>query len=161
MSETLTFTLIGGRGSGKSGQATKVVTTLTIANGTTLYLVVGGHGDYDFGGYNGGGDGAVGGGGATHVALQAGTLKDIGEANKSNVLIVAAGSGGGPDEVFGGIGGNGGTGGNGGNGGNGSAANGGAGDDNGGDEGPDSLALLEEGLVRFGTVGGKNVARKY
>ena len=122
MSETLTFTLIGGRGSGKSGQATKVVTTLTIANCTTLYLVVGGHADYGsdaygVGGYNGGGDGVEGGGGATHVALQTGTLKDIGEANKSNVLIVAAGSGGGPDFDFGGIGGNGGTGGNGGDGG--------------------------------------------
>lgn len=128
MSETLTFTLIGGRGDGNSDKATKVVTTLTIANCTTLYLVVGGHADVDgSGGYNGGGDGAVGGGGATHVALQTGTLKDIGEANKSNVLIVAAGSGGGPDEAFGGIGGNGGTGGNGGKGGNGSTANGGAG----------------------------------
>ena len=101
MSETLTFTLYGGKGKGPaySGRGGWVDATLTIDSGTTLYLGVGGNGttysipDMDDT-YNGGGIGYNSGGGATHVALQTGTLEDIGEANKSNVLIVAGGGGG-------------------------------------------------------------------
>ena len=40
-------------------------------------------------GYNGGG-----GGGATHISLVSGTLEEIGESNKSEILIVAGGGGG-------------------------------------------------------------------
>jgi hypothetical protein len=128
MSQTLTFTLIGGKGGVGSGNAvfggggTKTIATLTINNGTELFLAVGGNGvdaggvDAD-GGYNGGGNGdgagGGGGGGATHVALRTGTLVQIGEANKSEVLIVAAGGGAGGMET----GGNGGVGSGGGNGG--------------------------------------------
>ncbi len=87
--------------------------------GSTVYVVVGGQGGNISGGgdgaagYNGGaaGDGwgdecngtncdfyyavsASGGGGATHMATQSGTLASIGEGNISKVLIVAGGGSG-------------------------------------------------------------------
>ena len=125
MSQTLTFTLIGGSGGdipsyGSGGQGTKVTTKLSITSGTILYLAVGSAGDggSGSGGYNGGGggiDGGGGGGGATHVALETGTLVEIGETNKSNVLIVAAGGGGGAAQDGGNAGINGNNGSNGSN----------------------------------------------
>lgn len=155
MSETLTFTLIGGSGGDNNGgQGAKVTTKLSIASGTILYLVVGSAGSGGFGsasangGYNGGGNGGgtatgAGGGGATHVALQTGRLVDIGEANKSDVLIVAAGGGGGGQANSGaGAGGdagiNGGTGGTGGNGNSGAGGGGGGTSSSGGDGGDDN-----------------------
>ena len=78
---------------------------INLTKGNLLYVVVGGKGQKaGKGGYNGGGTGSsnndttygysTGGGGATHVALQSGTLSSIGIANKDKILIVA-GSGGG------------------------------------------------------------------
>lgn len=86
--------------------------TLILSKETTLYVCVGGQGEwradgitgyyaYCPGGYNGGGAGAGwmdnkccgGGGGATHLALVSGQLKDL-EPDKDKVIIVAGGGGG-------------------------------------------------------------------
>lgn len=85
--------------------------TVELTQGTTLYIVVGGKGSKKTGngsvagGYNGGGSGggytstdvSASGGGATHIALVTGQLKDIGYTkfvtNKKG-LIVAGGGGG-------------------------------------------------------------------
>ena len=147
MSETLTFTLIGGSGGDAGddyytgGNGIKTIATLTIASGTILYLAVGGSGGAAR--YNGGGEGFGAGGGATHVALQTGQLASIGEANKSNVLIVAAGGGGGGSVGDGGDGG-------GDRGGDGSGPNGGGG---GGDRGGGDRGGWDAGVGGFG-VGG-------
>lgn len=75
--------------------------------GTTLYIAVGGYGndacskEYCEGGFNGGGRGAgsnnpvysTGGGGATHISMTTGVLKDFSN-NLDNLIIVAGGGGG-------------------------------------------------------------------
>ena len=85
-----------GADGGKGGYS---VGTIEATADTTLYLTVGGKGETDgVGGYNGGGAGNesyAGGGGATHVALEPGLLKDI-AVNK--VLLVAGGGGGSGEE---------------------------------------------------------------
>jgi hypothetical protein len=84
--------------------------TLTITSPTTIYIAVGGRGmdgsnvvgSTAIGGWNGGGDATNvsdgdhggAGGGATHIAIQTGTLQAIGAANLSQVSIVAGGGGG-------------------------------------------------------------------
>jgi hypothetical protein len=97
----------GGRGGYSKGNK-------SLSSGTKIYLCVGGkggeppygQGSYGLGGYNGGGNGGTetfdsngpengaGGGGATHVASQTGTLNSLVNA-KSSVYIVAGGGGGG------------------------------------------------------------------
>lgn len=72
--------------------------------GTKLYICCGQAGRFDGNAaYNGGGSAPMpsdktnsggGGAGATHIALMSGTLAEIGVSNKSQVLIVAGGSGG-------------------------------------------------------------------
>ena len=163
MSQNLTFTLIGGTGGRTAtggGKGTKITTTLTIANNTKLYLVIGGNGGYN-GGYNGGGDGGDGGvndgggGGATHVALRTGTLENIGVGNIADVLIVAAGGGG--DRAGGGYnGGDGGTGSGGGDGVNGNTGAGGGGAGGGsssGGTGGGSFGTAYAGNGSFGSGG--------
>ena len=95
---------------GKGGYATG---TVTLTEGQTLYIVVGGAGGYGgayaqtgAGGYNGGATGhgsdgnwgiawGPGGGGATHIAKVSGTLTSIGKSSfDTNGLIVAGGGGG-------------------------------------------------------------------
>lgn len=78
---------------------------LSLSSDDTLYVVVGGEGSDsdkdDVGGYNGGGRGGnsgtwrfgSSGGGATHIALSSGLLKDL-SSRKDDVLIVAGGGGG-------------------------------------------------------------------
>ena len=106
-----TFEVWGAAG-GTSAHATSATNLGGYTKGTykitgasqTLYICVGGQGmtasPYT-GGYNGGGTGggksgtdSAGGGGATHIATMTGTLRQIGEANKSKVLIVGGGAGG-------------------------------------------------------------------
>ena len=80
----------------------------------TLYVCVGGAGKRDYnarynvisGGYNGGGAGQVGGGGATHIAISnnRGMLANY-VNNKNEVLIVAGGGGGADANSHGGDGG--------------------------------------------------------
>ena len=81
---------------GKGGYSTGV---LTLANSATLYIQVAGKGNSYNGGYNGGGKSAhtdgAGGGGATHVAVKDGLLKNFSSTYKSEVYIVAGGGGGG------------------------------------------------------------------
>lgn len=91
---------------GKGGQSTGYA---HLVKGQPIYVCVGGVGKNGVrlgtaaGGYNGGGSGCSdgsddeasgGGGGATHIARINGTLEQIGETNKSQVLIVAGGGGG-------------------------------------------------------------------
>lgn len=82
-------------GAGKGGYATG---TAKLRKGT-VYVVVGGQGVStgayaSASGYNGGGTAPIPGGGATHIAKITGTLAEIGESNKSKVIIVAGGGGG-------------------------------------------------------------------
>lgn len=98
----------GGNGGHSSGEYISVTPL-------TLYLNCGGHGqDVTWGteefsnAYNGGGKGAVygpvvgvygacgGGGGATHIAFNSGTLRNL-SSNKQSVVMVAGGGGGGYD----------------------------------------------------------------
>ena len=90
---------VGGLGGYSSG-------ILSIDTVTTLYIVVGGKGIENSGGYNGGGSGFVaggGGGGATHIATIPGTLSTL----KTNIdtLLIVAGGGGGAQYGDGGVGG--------------------------------------------------------
>ena len=74
-----------------------------VMNNTTLYCCVGGQGkgqaeatnayNANVGGYNGGGNGQCGGGGATHIATQNGVLSSL-SSNRDAVVIVAGGAGG-------------------------------------------------------------------
>ena len=86
---------LSGADGGKGGYS---VGTIEATADTVLYLTVGGKGSTDgVGGYNGGGAGNesyAGGGGATHVALEPGLLKDI----ASNKVLLVAGGGGGSGE---------------------------------------------------------------
>ena len=112
----------GGHGSTNSaslaGKGGYSYGTLTVPDGetVTLYIAVGGKGVYGagssaYGGPTGGwnGGGAAGnatsgsGGGATHIALVSGQLKDL-SAQKDKVLLVAGG-GGGADNANGTVGG--------------------------------------------------------
>ena len=91
---------------GKGGYSTG---TLTLTEPKDIYIVVGGQGTNSTGGYNGGGNNVScgsAGGGATHIALTSGQLKDL-ASNKSSVIIVAGGGGGyaGRTERIGGAGG--------------------------------------------------------
>ncbi|MBQ9243652.1 MAG: hypothetical protein IJ165_10615 [Proteobacteria bacterium] len=87
----------GGLG-GKGGYSTGV---LTLANSATLYIQVAGKGNSYNGGYNGGGKSAhtdgAGGGGATHIAVKDGLLKNFSSTYKSEVFIIAGGGGGGAE----------------------------------------------------------------
>lgn len=61
-------------------------------------LTIGNYSGLSSGGYNGGGSGyyyGAGGGGATHISFTNGLLRNIGAANKHQVLMVAGGGGGG------------------------------------------------------------------
>ncbi len=93
---------IGGKGGYSVG-------TMSVTPGQTLYINVGGKGNgsdsgeerWLSGGYNGGGEGKSevtdiygAGGGATHIAIASGLLKNL-SGNPSSVLIVAGGGGGG------------------------------------------------------------------
>lgn len=74
--------------------------TYTISGSTTLYLISGGAGGYNTGGYNGGGGIAsgtytYGGGGATHIGLKSGLLTSFSSDYTSKLLLVAGGGGGG------------------------------------------------------------------
>ncbi len=94
------YTATGGNGGHSKGY-------IKLKKGTLLYVGVGGAGSQDNGGagYNGGGTGAGnisgntsgGGGGATHIALENGTLASIGYSKFVSLkkgLIVAGGGGG-------------------------------------------------------------------
>lgn len=90
-----------------AGKGSYAAATLTLSQGDTLYVTVGGKGNGEDGGFNGGGDGNYtpldgptgnawqggGGGGATHVARESGLLSEL-QFKKSSVLLVAAGGGG-------------------------------------------------------------------
>ena len=71
---------------------------INLDKGQTLYVVCGGRGTYGSGGFNGGGaaSGGSGGGGATHIAtaLEGNGLLSAYSGNRSEVAIVAGGSGG-------------------------------------------------------------------
>ena len=89
----------GGKGGYSSGYT-------VLQKGEKVYVVVGGHGKTndsalkpkDTPGYNGGGNANYGshggGGGATHIAKETGTLAELGVENISQILIVAGGGGG-------------------------------------------------------------------
>ena len=97
----------GGSTHGEGGMGGYAVGTVNLVKGDILYIVVGGVGGLDEGGYNGGGSGAWGaggtcgaacapqmaysGGGATHIGKSNNLLKDTAP---SNVFIVAGGGGG-------------------------------------------------------------------
>lgn len=102
----------GGKGGYSYGE-------ITLNTTTTLYIGVGSRQSTytnTTGGYNGGGSGRTSGGGATHIALRDGLLKDL-ESYKSDILLVAGGGGGGsgPNYTSGSSGGYGGAGGGGNN----------------------------------------------
>ena len=82
---------------------------LTLSSTTIFYIIVGGGGTFNtnsnsyYGGHNGGGDGGrvsgtnakpgCSGGGATHIAVRTGLLKDL-ESYKTDIYLVAGGAGG-------------------------------------------------------------------
>lgn len=100
------------------GKGGRVVTTLFLSKGQTLYINVGGQGIASRGGYNGGGDPVDdtatstasaevmlfdgGGGGATTVATQSGQITDVPD---SAFIAIAAGGGAAQDWNEGGAGG--------------------------------------------------------
>ena len=79
------------------------VGNVILQKGTLLYVNVGGQGQKNAGGYNGGGTGqniagsvsnaGYGGGGATHIATKSGLLKSL-TNSLSSILIVSGGGGG-------------------------------------------------------------------
>ena len=79
------------------------VGNVILQKGTLLYVNVGGQGQKNAGGYNGGGTGqniagsvsnaGYGGGGATHIATKSGLLKSLSNS-LSSILIVSGGGGG-------------------------------------------------------------------
>lgn len=81
---------------GVGGKGGLSLATLELSESETLYLVVGGSGSNNQGGYNGGalGHKAGGaGGGASHVAFRTGLLADL-SSYKNDVILVAGGGGG-------------------------------------------------------------------
>lgn len=102
------FTVLGAGGydAVAGGKGGKSVGYKMLNKGQELYVVVGGRGGATNGGYNGGGASTYSGsswgagGGATHIAIKDAnvatnkTLKDLGSANKSKILLVAGGGGG-------------------------------------------------------------------
>ena len=113
-----------GKASYSGGYGGYSVGRMLLQSGTTLYANVGGKGEDaqdkqagGAGGYNGGGTGGAdgnytssgnepgaGGGGASHIAIASGELKNL-SSNISSVIIVAGGGGGGAYDGVGGAGG--------------------------------------------------------
>jgi hypothetical protein len=98
--------IVEGKSYLKTGYGGYSVGEVYLEKGTVLYINVGGKGTSVIaakmaGGYNGGGNaydysdgrGAGSGGGATHIALSSGLLKDL--ANKKEDVLIVAGGGGG------------------------------------------------------------------
>ena len=113
---TYTFEVYGAQGgnaketyTGGLGGYSKA--TYTINKPTTVFLVVGSAANGGTPGWNGGGApgnaNRLAGGGASHIALSGGLLKDL-AGDKSSVLIVAGGGGGAGDDDGTGLGGAGG-----------------------------------------------------
>jgi Glycine rich protein len=99
--------LVGGTGgdaaTASGGEADEVVSGLSVIPGTILYIEVGGRGESEAeggeGGFNGGGDGAGGGGGASDIRT---APRSTPLSTEDTRLIVAAGGGGaGGDGPFG------------------------------------------------------------
>ena len=91
--------IYGGVG-GYGGYATG---SLNLNTNNNLYINVGDNSGSN-GGYNGGGKGwSSNGGGATHIALESGTLYDLSE--KIDSILIVAGGGGGAERTVGGSGG--------------------------------------------------------
>ena len=77
--------------------------SLNLNTNNNLYINVGANSGSN-GGYNGGGKGwSSNGGGATHIALESGTLYDLSE--KIDSILIVAGGGGGAERTVGGSGG--------------------------------------------------------
>ena len=106
----------GGKDDRKGGNGGYSVGYLLMDVGTVIYVCCGKAGVYGAGyGYNGGTTdvsanptfwyGVALSGGATHFARMDGELKNIGESNKSKVLIVAGGGGSNAPNGYGGAGG--------------------------------------------------------
>lgn len=105
----------GGNLGGTSGNGGYAKAKLALTYNSKLYVVVGSAGNHYDGGYNGGGNGGeatgtegtqsgAGGGGATHIATESGTLESL-RTKQSAILIVAGGGGGTGDSGIGGAGG--------------------------------------------------------
>ena len=96
----------GAQGGNSGGEGGYTVGIKSLQANDEIYVVVGAEGNT----YNGGGDGTIKGGGATHIALtNLGELKNY-ESNTSDLLVVAGGGGGQGDFTyhdtpFGGVGG--------------------------------------------------------
>ncbi|MBO4601395.1 MAG: prepilin-type N-terminal cleavage/methylation domain-containing protein [Bacilli bacterium] len=91
----------GGNTQENGGYGAYAYAEVDLTEGQVLYINVGGQGNNNTGGYNGGGNAAnsanykgYGGGGATSVALRSGLLSTL-SSNVSDILLVAAGGGGG------------------------------------------------------------------
>jgi len=94
----------GAQGGGTGGYGGYSYGDVNLNSGQNLYVVVGGQGGLNGGGYNGGGKGQTlagtvspsgyGGGGATHIASTSGLLKNV---SSSSVYLVAGGGGGGSE----------------------------------------------------------------
>lgn len=89
-----------GTNASRGGYGAYSVGYFDLSQGDTLFVSVGGQGIEMQGGWNGGGNGGsgndqwgYGGGGATHIATQSGTLETLAD-KKYSVLIVAGGGGG-------------------------------------------------------------------
>ena len=93
----------GGTSSNSGGYGGYSVGTVTLQKNATLFANIGGQGQRNAGGYNGGGNGqnlagtvtgaGYGGGGATHIATKSGLLKSL-NSSLSSILIVSGGGGG-------------------------------------------------------------------